>query len=52
MEALDRNRLLSDITRSLSDQHVNVLSAALNTTKDRICKVRFTFETAGRCVRA
>ena len=27
VEALDRNRLLSDITRSLSDQHVNILSA-------------------------
>jgi len=46
VEALDRNRLLSDITRSLSDQHVNILSAALNTGKDRICKARFTFETA------
>ena len=45
VEALDRNRLLSDITRSLSDQHVNIMSAALNTTKDRICKARFTFET-------
>ena len=33
VEALDRNRLLSDITRSLSDQHVNILSAALNTTQ-------------------
>jgi len=46
VEALDRNRLLSDITRALSDQHVNILSAALNTTKDKICKARFTFETA------
>jgi GTP diphosphokinase / guanosine-3',5'-bis(diphosphate) 3'-diphosphatase len=46
IEALDRNRLLSDITRALSDQHVNILSAGLNTTKDRICKARFTFETA------
>jgi GTP pyrophosphokinase len=27
IEALDRNRLLSDITRALSDQHVNILSA-------------------------
>jgi GTP diphosphokinase / guanosine-3',5'-bis(diphosphate) 3'-diphosphatase len=24
---------------------VNILSAALNTTKDRICKAKFTFET-------
>jgi guanosine-3',5'-bis(diphosphate) 3'-pyrophosphohydrolase len=46
VEALDRNRLLSDITRALSDQHVNILSAALNTSKDKICKARFTFETA------
>jgi GTP diphosphokinase / guanosine-3',5'-bis(diphosphate) 3'-diphosphatase len=46
IEALDRNRLLSDITRALSDQHVNILSAALNTSKDRICRARFTFETA------
>ncbi len=46
VEALDRARLLSDITRSLSDQHVNILSAALSTTKDRICRAKFTFETA------
>jgi len=46
VEALDRNRLLSDITRTLSDQHVNILSAGLSTTKDRICKAKFTFETA------
>ena len=46
VEALDRNRLLSDITRALSDQHVNILSAALNTSKNRICKAKFTFETA------
>ncbi len=46
VEALDRNRLLSDITRVLSDQHVNIMSATLSTTKDRICKARFTFETA------
>ena len=46
IEALDRNRLLSDITRSLSDQHVNILSAALTTSKDRICRAKFTFETA------
>ena len=45
VEALDRNRLLSDITRCLSDQHVNILSAALSTTKDRICKAKFTFQT-------
>ncbi|MFC9691396.1 RelA/SpoT family protein [Kribbella sp. NPDC056951] len=44
VEALDRARLLSDITRVLSDYHVNILSAALTTTRDRIAKSRFTFE--------
>ncbi len=46
VEALDRNRLLSDITRTLSDQHLNILSATLSTTKDRLCRARFSFETA------
>jgi len=45
IEALDRKRLLSDVTRSLSDQHVNILSATMSTSKDRICKAKFTFET-------
>ena len=35
IEALDRSRLLSDITRALSDQEVNILHAAVNTTKDQ-----------------
>ena len=32
VEALDRARLLSDVTRTLSDQHVNILSASVTTT--------------------
>ncbi len=44
VEALDRARLLSDITRMLSDQHVNILSASVTTTRDRIALSRFTFE--------
>jgi GTP diphosphokinase / guanosine-3',5'-bis(diphosphate) 3'-diphosphatase len=44
VEALDRARLLSDVTRVLSDQHVNILSAAVTTNRDRIAKSRFTFE--------
>jgi guanosine-3',5'-bis(diphosphate) 3'-pyrophosphohydrolase len=44
VEALDRARLLSDITRVLSDQHVNILSASVTTTRDRIAMSRFTFE--------
>ncbi len=46
VEALDRARLLSDITMALSDAHVNILSASLNTTRDRVAKTRFTFEMA------
>jgi len=46
VEALDRARLLSDITMALSDAHVNILSANLSTTRDRVAKSRFTFEMA------
>ena len=46
VEALDRARLLSDITMALSDAHVNILSANLSTTRDRVAKTRFTFEMA------
>ncbi|MEP9385370.1 bifunctional (p)ppGpp synthetase/guanosine-3',5'-bis(diphosphate) 3'-pyrophosphohydrolase [Nocardioides sp. KR10-350] len=46
VEALDRSRLLSDITMALSDAHVNILSAQLTTTRDRVAKSRFTFEMA------
>ncbi len=44
VEALDRTRLLSDVTRVLSDQHVNILSATVTTTRDRVAFSRFTFE--------
>jgi len=44
VEALDRSRLLSDVTRVLSDQHVNILSATVNTSRDRVAMSRFTFE--------
>ncbi len=44
VEALDRARLLSDITKVLSDVHVNILAATLQTTRDRIAKSRFSFE--------
>jgi GTP pyrophosphokinase len=44
IEALDRSRLLSDVTRVLSDQHVNILAATVNTSRDRVAMSRFTFE--------
>jgi len=46
VEALDRARLLADVTRTLSEQQVNILSAAVSTTKDRVAISRFTFEMA------
>ncbi|TAK69530.1 MAG: bifunctional (p)ppGpp synthetase/guanosine-3',5'-bis(diphosphate) 3'-pyrophosphohydrolase [Actinomycetota bacterium] len=46
VEALDRSRLLSDVTRALSDQHVNILNANVTTSRDRIAMSRFTFEMA------
>jgi len=44
VEALDRPRLLSDVTRTLSDHHVNILSASVTTSRDRVAISKFTFE--------
>jgi GTP pyrophosphokinase len=38
--------LLSDVTRMLSDEKVNILSATVTTTRDRVAVSRFTFEMA------
>ncbi|WP_111765180.1 RelA/SpoT family protein [Nakamurella deserti] len=46
VEALDRHRLLSDITKTLADEKVNILSASLAMTKDRIAVSKFSFEMA------
>ena len=45
VEALDRAGLLSDVTRVLSEHHVNILSASVNTTSERLALSRFAFET-------
>jgi GTP pyrophosphokinase len=44
VEALDRARLLADVTRVLSDAHVNILSASVSTSRDRVAISKFTFE--------
>jgi GTP pyrophosphokinase len=46
VEALDRTGLLSDITRSISEQHVNILSASVTTRRDQVALSKFTFEMA------
>jgi GTP pyrophosphokinase len=45
IEALDRHRLLSDVTKVLADEKVNILSASVTTSSgDRVAVSRFTFE--------
>jgi len=44
VEALDRSGLLSDVTRVLSEHHVNILSATVTTSNDRLALSRFVFE--------
>jgi guanosine-3',5'-bis(diphosphate) 3'-pyrophosphohydrolase len=44
VEALDRHRLLSDVTKVLADGKVNILSASVTTTRDRVAVSRFSFE--------
>jgi GTP pyrophosphokinase len=44
VEALDRSGLLSDVTRVLSEHHVNILSATVTTSSDRLALSRFVFE--------
>ena len=44
VEALDRSGLLSDVTRVLSEHHVNILSASVSTRTDRVALSRFVFE--------
>jgi len=44
VEALDRGGLLSDITRVLSEHHVNILSASVTTSNERIAYSRYLFE--------
>ncbi|GAB2447101.1 GTP pyrophosphokinase [Conyzicola lurida] len=44
VEALDRSGLLSDVTRVLSENHVNILSATVSTSNQRLALSRFVFE--------
>ena len=44
VEGLDRQGLLSDVTRVMSEQHLNIISASM-ATKDQLFKVKLTFES-------
>jgi GTP diphosphokinase / guanosine-3',5'-bis(diphosphate) 3'-diphosphatase len=46
VEALDRKKLLGDVATALSEQQVNILSATTTVGKDRVARLRFTFELA------
>jgi guanosine-3',5'-bis(diphosphate) 3'-pyrophosphohydrolase len=46
VEALDRKKLLGDVATALSEQQVNILSASSTTDRDRIARLRFSFELA------
>lgn len=46
VQALDRARLLADVARVLSDNHVNVLGCTTHTGADRVAHQRFDFELA------
>ena len=44
VKALDRSRLLRDVTAVFADHHVNILSCTTQTSSDRISKMRFDTE--------
>jgi GTP pyrophosphokinase len=46
IKALDRSGLLADITKAMTDCHVNIMSARTFTSADRIAQLRFEFELA------
>jgi guanosine-3',5'-bis(diphosphate) 3'-pyrophosphohydrolase len=46
VRALDRAKLLRDVSATLADHHVNILACATQTGADRISRMRFDFELA------
>ncbi len=46
IEALDRTKLLRDVTAAISDQGVQIVSSSTRTGKDGIASLSFTFELA------
>ncbi|MDR2508691.1 MAG: bifunctional (p)ppGpp synthetase/guanosine-3',5'-bis(diphosphate) 3'-pyrophosphohydrolase [Candidatus Ancillula sp.] len=46
VEGIDRAHMLADVTKVLSENHVNILSGQVDTSRDRIAMSRWTFEMA------
>jgi GTP pyrophosphokinase len=44
--AIDRSRLLADVTKVVSEHHLNIVSANTQTDADRISRMRFDVELA------
>ena len=44
VKALDRPRLLQEVTQTLSEHHVNIISSQSHAGGDRVAKMRFEFE--------
>jgi guanosine-3',5'-bis(diphosphate) 3'-pyrophosphohydrolase len=44
VEAMDRPRLLRDVTTVMGEYHVNILSATMNINRERVAVSRFIFE--------
>jgi GTP pyrophosphokinase len=44
IQALDRSKLLRDISTILSEHHVNILASSSHTGSDRVARLRFDFE--------
>ncbi|MDO4664779.1 MAG: bifunctional (p)ppGpp synthetase/guanosine-3',5'-bis(diphosphate) 3'-pyrophosphohydrolase [Actinomycetaceae bacterium] len=47
ISALDREGLLTDVTRVLSDYHVNIISGSARTNADRVATQQWSFSMAG-----
>ncbi len=46
VKALDRTRLLTDVSSVLSEHHVNILASSSHTGSDRVSRMQFDFELA------
>ena len=46
IEGLDRAGMLSDVTRLLAEQHINIVSVSMSATRDQTFKIKLTFEAA------
>ncbi len=44
--AFDRASLLADVTRAVSEHHLNIVSSSSQTTPDRVSRMRFDVELA------